>query len=370
MMAMRMVRAQHRLVTAPRLFLSRIVLCFGIGIGLLVVSSANADSIFVGTLERKNVTIKELKGDSLIFDFNGRTTEQQASKITRVVVTAEPVLTAAEEAYATSKWDDAVDNYQKAQRSAKPWVKDWASLRLIDAASKSGRFDAAAAAYVAVLLKDPATAASAKPAMPDSKSTFLDSAASDVNTALKDPKLTADQRKSLLGFLVEIQQTRKDQVAEDAAYAQLTKLPGADSDEAGAKRILGRRKLSSAQKALEAKNYALVASEIESGKPSFVDLAMQSDALYLLAEAQMAQAGSDGVKLKDTALAYMRVVALAKNEPSKPHVVDSLVKTALILDRLGDPPAAGRLYEQIITQYPDDPLAAVARQNLAKLKQN
>ena len=39
---------------------------------------------FVGSLERKNATIKEFKGDTLVFDFNGRTTETQASKVTRI----------------------------------------------------------------------------------------------------------------------------------------------------------------------------------------------------------------------------------------------------------------------------------------------
>jgi TolA-binding protein len=331
--------------------------------------SARADSIFVGNLERKNATIKELKGDMLVFDFNGRTTEQQAAKVTRLVVPSETALTAAEEAYATQRWDDAVDNYQKAQKSAKQWVKDWATMRLIDAAAKSGRFDAAASAYIAVLLKDPATAAPLKPAMPDAKSTFLDSAIADTNTALKSPRLTIDQRRALLGFLIELAQAKKDSTTEDAAYAQLAKLPGADVNDPSAKRVLARRKLSLASQALEAKNYTQAVTEIESSKTMFVDPAQQAEALFILAEAQTGQAGTDQTRLKDAALAYMRVVALAKNEPAHPRVVESLLKTASILEKIGDTSSAQQLYAQIISQYPDDPLTAQASKSLERLKQ-
>jgi TolA-binding protein len=349
---------------------SRRVLVLGIAWAIAIATiSVRADSIFVGNLERKNATIKELKGDMLVFDFNGRTTEQQAAKISRLVVPSETALTAAEEAYATQRWDDAVDNYQKAQKSAKQWVKDWSGMRLIDAAAKSGRFDAAASAYIAVLLKNPAVAAPLKPAMPDARSTFLDSAIADTNSALKDSKLTVEQRRALLGFLIELAQAKKDSTAEDAAYEQLAKLPGADVNDPTAKRVLARRKLSLATRALDAKNYTQAITEIESAKAMFVDPSQQAEALFILAEAQAAQAGTDSTRLKDAALAYMRVVALAKNESSHPRVVESLLKTAAILEKIGDTQSAQQLYAQIVSQYPDDPLTVRARNSLERMKQ-
>jgi tetratricopeptide (TPR) repeat protein len=336
---------------------------------LIIPCAARADSVFDGTLEIKDVTIKELKGDTLVFDINGRASERPVARIKRLIVLAEPPLTAAEEAYASEKWDQAVDGYQKTIRTAtKQWVKDWASMRLIEAAGKSGRFDAVAAGYIQMLLKDPAGAATRQITMPDSKSSFLDTSVSDVNNTLKDPKLTNDQRRALLGFLIQLQQARKDQVAEDAAFEQLSKLPGADMNDPGAKRILARRRLVAATNALAAKNYAQVLKEIDSNRAVFVETQSQIEALYLLAEARYGLAGNDKTALKDAALAYMRVTALAKNEPGRPRVVDSLLKTAAILEQIGEPQTAADLYGQIATQYPDDSAAvASARANLTRL---
>jgi tetratricopeptide (TPR) repeat protein len=340
-----------------------------IGIWSLGLSIAKADSIFVGSLERKDVTIRDIKGDTLIFDINGRQTETQASKVTRLTVTSEPPLNAAEEAYAAGKWDQAVDGYQKTLRTTqKPWVKEWAATRLIDAGNKSGRFDAAVSAYIQMLLKDPASAAGAKPSMPDAKSTYLDTAVKEVNTALGDSKLTVDQKRALLGFLVELQQARKDAAAEDDAYERLAKLPGADVNDSNARRVLAKRKISVASRALETKNYRQALDEVEKNRGLFTEPTQQADALFIIAEARHALAGSDNNALKDAALGYMRVVAAAKNEPGRPHVVDSLLKTAAILEQLGEPRAATGLYEQVLAQFADDPSAPKARDNLERLK--
>ncbi len=130
------------------------VICLGIS------ARWRADSIFIGAIERTNAVIKEVKGDVLVFEINARQSEMQAGKITPLVPSEAPP-EQHKEAYASGKWDQAVDGYQKTIRTAsKPWVRDWAAIRLIDAASKSGRFDAAVAAYVLTLLKDPAAAAS------------------------------------------------------------------------------------------------------------------------------------------------------------------------------------------------------------------
>ncbi len=332
-------------------------------------SFLRADSVFIQTLEVKNVTIRELKGDTLSYEVNGRMTERPVARISRIIVTSEAPLNAAEEAFATEKWDVAVDGYQKVIRTtAKPWVKDWAMMRLIDAANKSNRFDAAAAAYILMLLKNPTNAATSKPAMPDAKSTFLTSAVNDVNISLADSKLTTDQKRALIGFLIELQQARKDTAGEDAAYEMLAKLPGADANDPNTKRVVARRRLSLAQRDLDARNYQDAITEIDGNRAVFVDPTHQIEALYILAQARYGLAGNDLAALKDAGLAYMRVVTLAKNDPNKTHVVDSLIKTAGIMEQLGQPQVAMQMYQQIVAQYPDDPAAQVAANNYDRLK--
>jgi tetratricopeptide (TPR) repeat protein len=327
-----------------------------------------ADSVFVGTLERKNAIIRELKGDTLVFELSGRLSEAPAAKITRLVVQGEEPLNKAEDAYASGKWEEAVDGYQKTIRTTgKQWVKDWAALRLIEAANKTGRFDAAAAAYILTLIKDPTSAVAMKPAMPDSKSTFLDTAVSDLNAALGDSKLTTDQRRALLGFLIELHQARKDATAEDAAYEQLIKLPGADVNDPNARRVLVKRKLAVASRALDANDFQRAINEVDSNRAMFVEPAQQADALYIIAQSRHGLAGDDATALKDAALAYMRVVAVAKDDPSRPHVVQSLLATASILEKLGEPQTATRLYEQVVVQYPDDPSTIKAKEALQRM---
>ncbi|HWP41022.1 MAG TPA: hypothetical protein VNL70_08850 [Tepidisphaeraceae bacterium] len=331
-----------------------------------------ADSLFVGSLERKNVLIRDLKQGMLVYEINGRASEIEAGKVTQLAVNSEPALTAAEQAYVAAQWDQAVDGYQKSIRTtSKPWVKSWAAQRLIDAANRTGRFDAAATAYILVLLEDPNRAAGMKPALPQAGSTYLDTAVQDVNNALNDPKLSTEQRRALLGFLVELHQARKDPAAEDAAYEQLARLPGADVNDPGARRILAGRKLSVASRALQAPDYPKAISEIEAAKAIFTEPAQQAEALFIIAQARhgLARGQPDTRLLKDAALAYMRVVALAKDEPGRPHVVQSLLSTAEILQQLGEPASARKLYEQVLAQYGDDPHAGYAREALNRLKE-
>jgi tetratricopeptide (TPR) repeat protein len=318
----------------------------------------SADSVFVGTLERPDATIQSLDGDSLTFQINDRVSQIPISKISRIVVDSDPPLTAAEEAYSVSNWDEAVDDYQKAIRTtAKEWVKQWSAMRLIDAANKTGRFDAAASAYLITLLHDPATAAKIKPVMPDSKSAFLDSAVSDVNDSLKDQTLSVDQRRALLGFLIE-----------NAAYEQIAHLPGADANDPDIRRHLANQHLANAAADVQAKKFQQAIEEIDSNRSLFGEAAEQAEALYILAQAHYGLAGSDPNALKDAALAYMRVVALAKDQPAAPHVAESLLKTAEIMQRLGEPATAAKIDQQVLSQFPNDPAAPQARENLNRLK--
>ena len=78
--------------------------------------------------------------------------------------------------------------------------------------------------------------------------------------------------------------------------------------------------------------------------------------------------GKDAAALKDAALAYMRVVANFKDTPGRPHVADSLYKTGQIEEQLAEPDVAAKVYQQVAEQFPSDPAAALAKQNLDRLK--
>jgi TolA-binding protein len=50
-------------------------------------------------------------------------------------------------------------------------------------------------------------------------------------------------------------------------------------------------------------------------------------------------------------------------------VAESLVRVAQIHEQLGEPQAAANLYEQVASQFKDDPAAQLARQSLQRLGQ-
>jgi tetratricopeptide (TPR) repeat protein len=359
---------------------------WSIGLGHSLVSliwllgfphAVRADSIFVGTLERPNVTIKEIRGDQLVFEINDRPAEPvPVTRVTKLLVTSDPTFTAAEEAYAGGKFDVAVDGYQKSLRGAgagKPWIRDWSAMRLIDAANRTGRFDAASTAYITLLLKDPTAAvARFKPALPDAKSTYLDTAVAEVNKALQTSKITDPQKQALLTFLVELHRARKDAKAADEAVEQLLKIPGASAaSDPDTKRAVADMKLSLARVAIDAKDYAKAIATIESARALFADPQQQADALYCLADARFGAAmqSKDAQALKDAGLAYMRVVANFKDAPGRPHVADALLKTAQVHEQLGEPKTAEQLYEQVAREFNSEPaIATAARDNLSRLR--
>jgi len=300
---------------------------------------------------------------------SGRESSRPIEQIVRIAVDDEPTLTAGEEAFAAGKFDVATDNYLKAIKSTKKdWVKDWTAKRLITAADKAGRFDAAVVAYIAAVLRNPAKAP-AKPAMPDAKSTYLATAVADVQQALSGQRLNAEQRQALQSFLLDLHRARGDQKALGETMQQMVKTGAAASSDPTAAGALARLKLDVARVALDGKQYKKALDEIQANRNAFVQPADQAKALFYLAQAQEGLAGEDAAQLQDAALAYMRVVAHCKDAPGKPHVVESLMKTADILERTKNGPAAMDLYQQIATQHPDDPAAAKASENYNRLKE-
>src|SRR5688500_10150069 len=145
-------------------------------------STAVADSIWTVAsgpnskpFERKNLKIEKMQGDALVFRSAGADRQSDPKPIKDihyVVADNEPALNAAEKAYIADKWDEAVTGYQKAaSTSGKEWVKQYATLRLLTAAEKSGKFSAAAAAFVTLVQTNPTIAKNKKPDVSKAKKT-------------------------------------------------------------------------------------------------------------------------------------------------------------------------------------------------------
>lgn len=326
---------------------------------------ARADTLLIGSgagnpVPYNNVKVDRVQGGKIIFRTStGNETSRDLSKVVQMTLDDEPAFNAAEAAYAKGDWNAATDGYQKTVRSTdKQWLADFCSIRLIDAAGKSGRFDAAVTGYIAAVLKDPAMADAKKPALPDGKSTYLDTAADELNDALASSKLEDVQRQALLSFLLEIHRARGDAQATADTTEQLLKISAAAPNSAGSdSRLAGRAladlKLGLAHVALDEKNFAKARDTIESSREVFVEPDQQADALFCLAEARAGlRAGNDPAALKASALDYMRVVAHFKDEPASAGLVaNALVKTAAILEQLNERADALSLYQQVTAQY-------------------
>jgi TolA-binding protein len=366
-----------------------------LGLSLVAVAtaspSARADSIWVNTaggggggggnaknaLELPRVRISDIREGKIFFDAaTGRESSRELAQVVRLDVEDDPSLTAAEQSLATSQWDAATDGYRKVLTSSpKPWAKYWAAQRLIEAAGKAKRFDEAAAGYIALVRFDPARAAPFKPALPDERSTYLTTALNDVAAALADGKLAPPQREGLLSFQLDLQRAKKDSKGAAETTEKLLQVGAASGGDNGAAAAsaLAKLKLDQAAAALAAKRFDQAIADVRSMAASLTDPRDQSQALYLLAEAQsgMAAARNDTTAWQDAALAYMRVVAHFKDSPAAtPLVTKSLLKAAQIAEKLNDKESARLLYDQLAVAYPDDPAAAEAKSALARLKQN
>jgi tetratricopeptide (TPR) repeat protein len=349
-----------------------------IALALLGVTArtAVADSIWLdnptGAPLFANTKISRVQDGKIFFTVSGNEASRDLAKVARISVDDEPALTTAEEAFAQQRWDDAVDGYEKVSRaSAKPWVREWAAGRLVAASGKSGRFDSAVAAYIAVILKDPAAAAASKPALPASGSSYLDTAAQQIEQALAGSKLSDAQRTALLTFLIEMHTARKDEPAANSAAAKLDEVLARDPNNPAAAKANARRKIQSAAALVDQKQFARAIAEIESSKTIFVEPAQQAAALYVIADAKqrIALASDKPTDWQDAALAFMRIVAHFKDDPSVPQVRLALLSSAVICEKLGDRDGALRLYEDVATTYRDDAdAAAVAKKAIDRLR--
>jgi tetratricopeptide (TPR) repeat protein len=330
-----------------------------VAVSLLVgTSTALADTVFTSVGPLNNVQIVGIEGSSLRYITpTGAETTRDLSAIQRLQIDTEPAFNQAEEAYAAGQWDKATGGYEKTIRATnKPWLKQWSGLRLLEAAEKSGNFAAATTAWIEVVQSNPAAAQGRQPKLPEGTSTFLDTAAADIEKALQG-RLDDKQKAELLKFVLNIYQRKNDTAKAISAAERLSKLPGVDADPA----LLGDLKLSLARIAFDQKNYPKARQEIDSVRANLTTPEQQSQALYLLAEVDRATAGEDKNKLQDAALAYMRVVA---HFPRGEHAPDALLKTGGILEKLGQTKEAMALYQQAATDYP----TSKAKENVERLK--
>lgn len=303
--------------------------------------------------------------------------------IWRIEVEDEKALNNAEESFVAQKWDDAVANYQRAiSTSRKDWVKQYATIRLIAAAEKSGKFSAAASAYAAGVLRDP-KAADAKPDVPKDKKSELPAAINAVKGALASPRLTTAQKSALQAFLVELY-TANDQLKDAQAlggnlaapapppvpvgtggsHREVAQAPAAPAANKGQVDL----KLQLALAALKDKKYQEAIDTIDSIAANLNEPAQQADALFCIAEAKAGLAGNDASKLKDAALAYMRVVAHFKNEPEVPHVAESLYKTGTVLEQAKQFADALTAYRAVQSEYKNSPEAKDAAAAAARVQ--
>ncbi|MBC8109257.1 MAG: hypothetical protein H7Z14_21910 [Anaerolineae bacterium] len=350
-------------------------------------SFLQADAIWQGPpneapmLQGAMLKILRIEGDKLVYEFHGNERSIEIAKITRISADGETALNAAEDALALDKHEVAVDGFQRVARAGsttgKPWMSEWASRRLLVVAQKSGRFDAAVAAYIARVMSENPSAVP-RPHLPDERSSYLDTASADVNSALSNPKINDEQRVALLSFLVDVQRARKDTRAADLVAQRLDEVLAKDLNNPQAGRAIARRRLQTAQSALDKKDFKQALSELEAGRAQFTDPTQQADALYMMAEARLGLASStkqnppssnDVAALQDAALAFMRVVAHFKDAPDRPRVAQSILRAGQICEMINDAPGATRAYTQLVQQYPDDPNTAAARQGLDRLKQ-
>jgi tetratricopeptide (TPR) repeat protein len=293
------------------------------------------------------------------------------TQVARLAIDDEPDFTAAEKACDAGDWDTAVDGYQRTLKgTSRQWLKGWVAPRLLDAAGRAGRFDVATSAYVMLLLKDP-SAAPKPPGLPAGQSEYLAVAATEVSKALDEPRLTDPQRQRLLGFLLSLHRARNDTGAAAKVAEQLAKLDPRSGSDPGTVRSVAELKLSLAGTALAQKDYRQALEQVRSNRALFTDPMMQADAAFCEAEALagLAAASDEAGAWQDAAMAYMRVVAGFASLPSRPHVADSLLRTAQIHEKLGEPKAALRLYEQVAAEFADQAaVVAAARESTRRLQ--
>jgi hypothetical protein len=341
------------------------------GLAAAVTAPAAADTVWLrsgktASIPIDNAKVTKVDGDELYFTTSsGREDHKPLSRIGRLRIDDEPVFDAAEEAFDKADFAAATEGYKKAaQTSAKDWIKDRSSLRLLEAADRSGNFNAAVTGFLELMRSKPGLASKFKPAVPRGKNDQIDQAITDVNKSVAGPGLKDEQKTVLLNYLVDLYTAKGDLKNANEVLQRLGRISPADVNTPEARHIQADLKLGQARQALGQKQYAQVEQIINGSGSVFTDPQQEADAMYLLADAKAATAPpTDANALKDAALAYMRVAAHFKGVPGQPHVADALLKTAAIEEKLKNLDEALAIYKQVAAEFKAGPAAATAQQN-------
>ena len=357
-----------------RLTVSRAICAAALPLLLCGGGIALADSIFVGTLERKDVKVESFRNGAIEFTVAGRAVEPvSADRISRLVLDDDKAFSSADQAFAEGKYGAAADSYQAILKaSGRPWLKDWILPRQLQAANQAGRLELATSAFVQLAVRDLGSALRHRPSVREGMDARqLSVSAAELTKASTASGKNPAQQQAFLGLLLDVHRAQGDMASSTKVAEQLLKVIPSDLSDPAVARVQADVRLSIAKLALAKKDYAEAIKQIESGRQLFSDPAQQADAFYCLAQARDGQAGTVASKeaLEDLAIDYMRAVAVARKTPEKRYVPESLTRVAEIQEKLGELKKAAALYAEVATDYKNSSVGANAVTQQQRLKE-
>jgi tetratricopeptide (TPR) repeat protein len=344
-----------------------------LAISILTLAAATpllADTVWIKTLPGVDGRVQGIANGKLNYETSGGTPRQYPLEdVTAIKVDGESNLNAAEEAFKAKDYDKATSGYERALSSGKPWIKEWASYRLLKSANESKRFDAAVKAFISLAERSPEAARAVTLDLPDKGSKFLDDAIRELDKAIKASR-KEETRAVLARLLSDVANQKGDAAAAGQALQQMADArirANPNSPEAQRAKVL--LALNSIKQSLAAREYDKVISEIERQAPTITEPADQLEALVMLAQANEGKAGAstDTAVWKEVAIGYMRVVANAP--PGSPQAGSALLRVAAIHEtKLNEKPTALKLYQRIAADYKEQQAARDAEKEIKRLQ--
>jgi hypothetical protein len=356
--------------------LLRGVLCATVAAGTW--TAARADDVYVRSgkeaaeLALKNITVRQVKDGELYFMINTRETHRPVGEISRLELTGETQFNTAEKAFsearvtkdeaaAKAKYAEAVTGYTATIGATnKPWLKDYAALRMQIAAPRSGRFDAALTAWKSMVEKDAAAAMKSKPSLEgiDPKSQYLANGAKDL-LAAANAAGKPEVRKAYLDLLSDVQTAMGDTEGAIKTAEMKVALGGTPEE-------IAELAVKLAENDVTNKRYDAAVARLAK-----VDMAALSDsgraqATYIGAECKEAkmQASTGPDEWKDLAIEYMKVVS---GYPTSPNAGEALLKVAEIHEKLKEPETALKIYQQVAREHANSPAGQAAQKSVERL---
>jgi hypothetical protein len=339
---------------------------------------ARADDVYVRSgkdvaeLPFKNITVRQVKDGELYFMINTRETHRPIGEISRLELNGETQFNAAEKAFSEAqvskdeaakkaKYAEAVTGYTATIGSTnKPWLKDYAALRMQIAAPRSGRFDAALTAWKSMVEKDPAAAMKSKPSVEgiDPKSQYLSNGARDL-LAAANAAAKPEVKKAYLDLLADVQTAMGDTEGAIKTAEMKVALGGTPEEIAE----LGVRL---AENDLTNKRYDAAAARLAKVDMNALPDSGRAAATYIGAQCKEAkmQAGAPADEWKDLAIEYMKVVA---GYPTSPNAGEALLKVAEIHEKLKEPETALKIYQQVAREHANSPAGQAALKSIERL---